>query len=237
MHLVTGGAGFIGSHIVRALNERGIEDIFVVDDLAAGEKFTNLRDCRIADYMDKVELRRALEAGRLPGRPTRIYHQGACTDTLERDGRYLMENNFGFSKLLLQRALEAKVPFVYASTAAIYGECEGFTEVPRHERPLNVYAYSKLVFDQHVRRLLPSARATSTSTGPGKPTRAAWPPWSTTSTTSSSTGTWPACSKGTATSPTASSDGTSSTSTTWSRSTCTSPKDRSAEGSTTSGLG
>jgi ADP-L-glycero-D-manno-heptose 6-epimerase len=160
MYLVTGGAGFVGSHLVRALNDRGDGDVLVVDDLTRGEKFANLRDCTIADYMDKQELRAALARGALDGTITAVLHQGACTNTLERDGRYLMDNNFTFSKELLRFALEQEVPFVYASSAAVYGPNPASREVAENERPLNAYAFSKLVFDQHVRRALASARST-----------------------------------------------------------------------------
>jgi ADP-L-glycero-D-manno-heptose 6-epimerase len=159
MYLVTGGAGFVGSHLVKALNERGITDVLVVDDLTRGEKFANLRDCVIADYMDKQELRAALARGALAGAVKVVLHQGACTNTLEQDGRYLLDNNFTFSKELLSFALREEVPFVYASTAAVYGLHHASREDPALERPLNAYGWSKLVFDQHVRRILPSIRS------------------------------------------------------------------------------
>ncbi len=160
MQLVTGGAGFIGSHIVRALNRRGERDILVVDNLEDGRKFENLRDCQIADYLDKREFIRALEEGRLEHPIERVFHQGACTDTLEEDGRYLLDNNFRFSKLLLEHCLARKIPFVYASSAAVYGQALAFREAPENERPLNIYGYSKLVFDQYVRRALLRAEST-----------------------------------------------------------------------------
>ncbi|MGE0711333.1 MAG: ADP-glyceromanno-heptose 6-epimerase [Planctomycetota bacterium] len=158
MHMVTGGAGFIGSHIVRALNERGTSEILVVDDLTRGEKFRNLADCRIADYLDKRQLFEALERER--PRLRAIYHQGACTDTLASDGRYLMENNFSFSKRLLGWAQAHGVPFVYASSASIYGKGTRFLPEPEHEQPVNAYGYSKLVFDQHVRARLAELEGT-----------------------------------------------------------------------------
>ena len=153
MWLVTGGAGFIGSHLVRALNAQGIRDVLVVDDLTRGTKFENLRDCVLADYMDKAELRRRVEQDGLP-RLSAILHQGACADTMERDGRYLMDNNFTCSKELLHFALRRGTPFVYASSASVYGLERDSREDPAHERPLNAYGWSKLVFDQHVRRTL-----------------------------------------------------------------------------------
>lgn len=160
MQLVTGGAGFIGSHIVRALNQRGERDILVVDNLENGRKFENLRDCQIADYLDKREFMRALEADRFEHPIDRVFHQGACTDTLEEDGRYLLDNNFRFSKLLLEHCLANRTTFVYASSAAVYGQAMAFRETPDNERPLNVYGYSKLVFDQYVRRALRRAQST-----------------------------------------------------------------------------
>lgn len=160
MLMVTGGAGFVGSHLVEALNARGVTAILVVDDLTRGAKFENLAGARIADYLDKAELRRALERGALKGAIGGVLHQGACTNTLEQDGRYLMDNNFTYSKELLGFALQERVPFVYASSAAVYGGGRVFREAPEHERPLNAYGWSKLVFDQHVRRLLPGVETT-----------------------------------------------------------------------------
>lgn len=163
MYLVTGGAGFIGSHIVKALNDRGDTEITVVDDLSDGQKFVNLSDCTIADYMDKSELAGRIESGNLDRDFKAIFHQGACTNTMEHDGLYMMENNYTFSKLLLHYALENQVPFVYASSGATYGNSSNFEVDPTNERPLNVYGYSKLVFDQHVRWQL--ARSESTIVG------------------------------------------------------------------------
>ena len=160
MYVVTGGAGFIGSNIVKALNDRGITEVLVVDDLTQGDRFGNLVDCRIADFMDRAEFRRALAAGDLDGHLTAISHQGACADTTESDGRYMMDNNYTFSKELFHKAIEQGVPFVYASSAAVYGASTEFREDPAHERPLNVYGYSKLLFDQYVRRNVHRAHST-----------------------------------------------------------------------------
>lgn len=160
MYVVTGGAGFVGSNIVRVLNEAGVTDIVVVDDLTRGDKFRNLADLTIADFLDKREFLSLVERRALGPRIRVILHQGACTNTMESDGRYMMENNYRYSRVLLDYALGARVPFVYASSAAVYGGSRHFEEVPANERPLNVYGYSKLLFDQHVRRVLPEARST-----------------------------------------------------------------------------
>ncbi len=166
MIIVTGGAGFIGSNLVQQLNRAGERNILVVDNLApspnlSGPKFLNLAGAEYADYMDKREFRAALKSGDFEGARVRaILHQGACSNTLEDDGRYMMDNNFTYSKELLHFALEHKIPFVYASTAAVYGASTEFKEIPANERPLNVYGYSKLVFDNCLRRLLPEIKST-----------------------------------------------------------------------------
>lgn len=156
MIIVTGGAGFIGSNLVHRLNSRGEDDILIVDDLSDSSKIRNLRDCRFADYMDKDELLHRIESRTLPA-PRVIFHQGACSDTMERDGRYMMDVNYSYSKSLLHYSLEQSVPFVYASSASVYGAGQVFTEHPANEDALNVYAFSKLQFDRYVRRLLPNA--------------------------------------------------------------------------------
>ncbi len=149
--VVTGGAGFIGSNIVKALNASGEADILVVDELSDGTKCRNLADCDIADYMDLEDYRQRLEQGAMP-RPRAILHQGACSDTMQWDGRYIMRNNYEYSKALLHYCQAEKVPYVYASSASVYGDGPVFTEGREHERPLNMYAYSKFLFDQYVRR-------------------------------------------------------------------------------------
>ena len=165
-YVVTGGAGFIGSNLVHQLNAVGERDILVVDNLApapnlSGPKFLNLAGASYADYMDKREFRASLAAGAFANtKISAILHQGACSNTLEDDGRYMMDNNFTYSKELLHFALDRAIPFVYASTAAVYGASTEFAPVPANERPLNVYGYSKLVFDNYVRRLIPDMHST-----------------------------------------------------------------------------
>ena len=152
MIAITGGAGFIGSNLVKSLNDDGTDEILVVDRLGEDEAFANLADLRIADYMDRKHFRKALLEGADLGL-SGILHQGACTDTLERNGRYMLDNNFTFSKIVLQYCLAREIPLVYASSAAVYGAGRSFAVDPANERPLNVYGYSKLLFDQHLRHL------------------------------------------------------------------------------------
>ncbi|MDI5889862.1 ADP-glyceromanno-heptose 6-epimerase [Halomonas rhizosphaerae] len=156
MIVVTGGAGFIGSNLVKALNARGRDDVLVVDDLSDGTKFVNLADCTLGDYLDKEDFLARVtaamngEASHLPPIEA-IFHEGACSDTTEWDGRFMLENNFEYSKVLLHFCQREGIPFLYASSAATYGGSEVFFEAPEHEKPLNVYGYSKLLFDQYVR--------------------------------------------------------------------------------------
>lgn len=162
MIIVTGGAGFIGSNLIHQLNAAGESDILLVDNFApaanlSGPKFLNLHGTKFADYMDKNEFRAALKAGAFNNVAIRsVLHNGACSNTLEDDGRYMMDNNFTYSKELLQFSVARGIPFVYASTAAVYGASLEFAPVAQNERPLNVYGYSKLVFDEYVRRLMPT---------------------------------------------------------------------------------
>ncbi len=157
MIVVTGGAGFIGSNIVRSLNQRGERDILVVDDLSDGTKFRNLADCDIADYVDKDSFLATVQVGADLPTPRAVFHQGACTDTTLWDGRYMMATNYTYSRVLLDYCQGRGIPFIYASSASVYGNGPRFVEAPEHEAPLNVYAYSKYLFDQQVRERLPRA--------------------------------------------------------------------------------
>ena len=149
--VVTGAAGFIGSNIIRGLNARGVDDIIAVDDLSEGDKFRNLVDLQIADYVDR-EVFYDLFAEGVYGKVEAVFHEGACSDTMETDGRYMMDNNYGVSLDLFQSCQNQGVRLLYASSAATYGGSEQFRETPEFEKPLNVYGYSKLLFDQRMRR-------------------------------------------------------------------------------------
>ena len=159
MIVVTGGAGFIGANLVKALNRRGERDVLVVDDLQHAGKFHNLVDCDIADYMDKRDFFTVVQRGGVKTRIDAVLHEGACSDTMEHDGAYMMHNNYEYSKALLHFCQARKIPFIYASSAAVYGSAKTFRETPECEGPLNVYGYSKFLFDQYVRRVLPRKTA------------------------------------------------------------------------------
>ena len=156
--VVTGAAGFVGSNNVKALNRRGFTDIVAVDDLSHSEKFKNLVDCEIADYLDKRDFIERVRCRGLP-RPDAVFHQGACSDTMETDGRYMLDNNYRYSLDLLRWCQQEQVPFIYASSAAVYGLGPEFVDDNRPHAPLNVYGYSKYLFDQIVRRELPKLSA------------------------------------------------------------------------------
>lgn len=151
--VVTGAAGFIGSNIIKGLNARGISDIIAVDELTQGDKFRNLADLQIADYVDADNFYGLFAAGEY-GPVEAVFHEGACSDTMEADGKYMMDNNYTLSCELFRTCQEQGTRLLYASSAATYGGSDTFRESPECERPLNVYGYSKLLFDQRLRREL-----------------------------------------------------------------------------------
>ena len=157
--VVTGAAGFIGANLVKALNERGERDVIAVDRLDGSDKFRNLVDCEIADYLDADEFLERLDDGDFDGELEAVLHQGACSDTMERDGAFMMRNNYRYSARLLDFCQNDDVPFLYASSASVYGGGTAFAETRANEDPLNVYAYSKFLFDELVRRTLPDRTA------------------------------------------------------------------------------
>ncbi len=152
--IVTGAAGMIGSNLVHGLNAAGIDDVIAVDDLTDGAKYCNLLDARLSDYFDRGEFYERFEGGAL-GKVDVVFHQGACSDTMEHDGRLMLETNYRCSKRLLDACQAQGTRLLYASSGAVYGDSATFREEPACERPLNVYGYSKLLFDQVVRRRLP----------------------------------------------------------------------------------
>ena len=155
MIVVTGAAGFIGSNLVRGLNAAGRTDIIAVDDLSDGTKFRNLVECDFLDYLDKDEFIASVQ-DRLDGVEL-VFHQGACADTREWDGRFMLENNYAWSRRLLDACRQRNIAFIYASSAAVYGGNRSFVEKPQYEKPANMYAYSKLLFDRYARRVMQGA--------------------------------------------------------------------------------
>lgn len=155
MIVVTGGAGFIGSNIVKGLEQAGHDSIIVVDHLKDGTKFKNLVDCNIIDYLERDDFIKLIESDTAFAKSIKaIFHEGACSATTEWDGVYMMNNNYRYSRRLLDVCTRTGCAFIYASSASVYGSGKAFAEKPENERPLNVYGYSKLLFDLHVRRLL-----------------------------------------------------------------------------------
>jgi ADP-L-glycero-D-manno-heptose 6-epimerase len=153
MIIVTGGAGFIGSNIVKTLNEQGESDIIVVDNLKNGVKFKNIADCEISDYLDKDDFIERVNNNETFAKKVRaIFHEGACSSTTEWDGKFMMQNNYEYSKSLLHYCLNNEIQYLYASSASVYGSGTMFKESREYEEPLNVYGYSKFLFDQYVRR-------------------------------------------------------------------------------------
>ena len=159
MIIVTGGAGFIGSNIVKGLNDKGRDDILIVDNLTNMVKFKNIQGLKALDYMDKNEFFQAVTTGKFDKTPIDIiFHEGACSDTMEYNGKYMMENNFVYTKTLMHFAMEHRIQFLYASSASTYGSgAHGFREHPECEEALNVYAFSKLFFDNYARRYFDKA--------------------------------------------------------------------------------
>jgi ADP-L-glycero-D-manno-heptose 6-epimerase len=154
--VVTGAAGMIGSNLVRGLNRQGIDDVIAVDDMTDGPKYRNLLGAQLSDYFDKSEFYARFARGEF-GRVDAVLHQGACSDTMEHNGRFMMETNYRCSKDLLDACQAQGTRLLYASSAATYGGSASFVETPEYERPLNVYGYSKLLFDNIVRRVLPTS--------------------------------------------------------------------------------
>ena len=152
--IVTGAAGFIGANLVKALNARGVDDVIAVDNLSRADKIANLTDCEIRDYHDKREFLDLVGRDAFGATVSAVLHQGACSDTMETDGRYMMDNNYRYSLVLLDWCRARGIPFIYASSASVYGAGKVFREERAHEEPLNVYGYSKFLFDQVVRRRL-----------------------------------------------------------------------------------
>jgi len=153
--IVTGGAGFIGSNIVKTLNERGYDDIIVVDDLTDGHKFVNIVDCQISDYLDKDDFLQRVQNGSFRTKTIdAVFHEGACSSTTEWDGSYIMKINYEYSKILLHYCLDNKISYLYASSASVYGAGNKFSEGVNNECPINMYGYSKFQFDQYVRKVV-----------------------------------------------------------------------------------
>jgi ADP-L-glycero-D-manno-heptose 6-epimerase len=175
-YVVTGAAGFIGSRLVAGLNRRGVRDIIVVDNLQQSAKFSNLVGCDIADYVDQSRFLATLE--KLEGSVEAVFHQGACSDTMESDGRFMMENNYEYSRRLLDWCQDEEVPFIYASSASVYGAGPDFREDRKSEKPLNIYGYSKFLFDQYVRSISRASQVAGLRYfnvyGPNEGTRGAW---------------------------------------------------------------
>ncbi|MFP3014350.1 MAG: ADP-glyceromanno-heptose 6-epimerase [Arsenophonus sp.] len=156
MIIVTGGAGFIGSNIIKELNNIGLKDILVVDNLKNGAKFINLMDLDITDYIDKDDFISNIIVGKDIGKIDAVFHEGACSSITEWNGKYMMNNNYKYSKELLNYCIKRDIIFLYASSASIYGlRNDHFIEDFQYEKPLNIYSYSKFLFDQYVRRILP----------------------------------------------------------------------------------
>ena len=160
--VVTGAAGMIGSNIVHGLNAIGVDDVIAVDDLTDGPKYRNLLGAQLSDYFDRSEFYGRFAHGDF-GKVDVVLHQGACSDTMEHNGKFMLDNNYRCSKDLLDACQRQGTRLLYASSAATYGGSASFREEAEFEQPLNVYGYSKLLFDNVVRRMLPSARSGKTA--------------------------------------------------------------------------
>jgi len=152
MIIVTGGAGFVGSNLVKELNNRGLTNIIIVDDMTDGSKFRNLVDCKIADFIDASAFREMIRTKSFTHRPRAIFHYGAITSTTATDGKAILDMNFTYPKELLHWCKDQGVRFIYASSAAVYGNGTNFDENAGLEAPLNIYGYSKMLFDQYMLR-------------------------------------------------------------------------------------
>ncbi len=160
MIIVTGAAGFIGSHIIKGLNKEGITNILAVGDLTDGHKFRNLATCEYRDYMDFEDFLACIQRNdSFSEKIEAVFHEGACSDTTEWDGRYMMQNNYEYTKALFHYCLNHQIPFLYASSAAVYGAKETFNEADMQQMPLNVYGYSKWKFDQYMLKHLSEAKS------------------------------------------------------------------------------
>ncbi len=159
MIVITGAAGFIGSNLLKAFNNVGENNILIVDDLKDGHKFQNIVDCDFVDYLDMSDFLARILDNDLPDDIEIIYHQGACSSTTEWDGQYLMDVNYNYSKALLHYCLEHDTSLIYASSAAVYGSSEDFTPNLAKERPLNLYGYTKLLFDRYVNKVVTDSNA------------------------------------------------------------------------------
>ena len=157
MIVITGGAGFIGSAIIAALNKRGITDILVVDELACDQKWKNLQNLAFADYLEKSDFLKMVTENKIDSNIKAVFHMGACSSTTETNASYLVKNNYEYSKLLAQWTTDADIRFIYASSAATYGDgAEGFSDNEEQIyilRPLNMYGYSKQLLDLWVHRM------------------------------------------------------------------------------------
>jgi ADP-L-glycero-D-manno-heptose 6-epimerase len=155
--LVTGGAGFIGSALVAALNQRGISDIVITDLLGSDEKWRNLTPLKFADYLEADDFRKRIGQNQAAlGDFSAVFHLGACSATTEKNASYLIDNNFNVTKELAAWSLAKNIRFIYASSAATYGDgAQGMDDQDPNLgrlRPLNMYGYSKHLFDQHAQR-------------------------------------------------------------------------------------